>query len=59
LTADKSDNSAKSDNKTQYNLSKMMCEDFIMLDETIRPKVVYSVAYVRGGKPENAAIDIK
>ncbi len=59
LAADKSDNGAKSDNKTRLSLSKMTCEDFVMLDETIRPKVVYySVAYARGGKPEDAVIDI-
>jgi acid stress chaperone HdeA len=43
----------------QLNLSKMTCEEFVMLDEAIRPKVVYyGVAYARGGKPEDAVYDI-
>ncbi len=60
FAADKSNKIAKSDKKTQHHLSKMKCEDFLMLDETIRPKVVYyGVAYARGGKPEGAVIDIE
>ena len=54
------DKSAKSDKKTQHHLSKMTCEEFVMLDETIKPKVVYyGVAYARGGKPESAVIDVE
>ncbi len=50
----------KSDKKIQLSLSKMTCKEFVMLDETIRPKVVYyGVAYARGGKPEDAMIDIE
>ncbi len=54
------DKSAKSDKKTKHHLSKMTCEEFVMFDETIKPKVVYyGVAYARGGKPESAVIDVE
>lgn len=54
------DKSAKSDKKTKHHLSKITCEEFVMLDETSKPKVVYyGVAYARGGKPESAVIDVE
>ena len=41
-------------------LGKMSCEDFLALDETVKPKVVYfAVAYAKGGKPEAAVIDVE
>jgi hypothetical protein len=41
-------------------LSRMTCEDFLALDETFQPKVVYwAVAYGKGGKPEAAVLDVE
>jgi acid stress chaperone HdeA len=41
-------------------LSKWTCEDFLQIDESYRPKVVYwATAYGKGGKPESTAIDIE
>jgi acid stress chaperone HdeA len=41
-------------------LGKMTCEDFLAVDETIRPKVVYyAVAYAQGGTPEAAVLDVE
>jgi acid stress chaperone HdeA len=41
-------------------LGKMTCEDFLVLDDTVKPKVVYwAVAYARGGKPQAAVLDIE
>jgi len=43
----------------QKPLGKMTCEDFVAVDETIKPKLVYfAVAYAKGGKPEAAVLDI-
>jgi acid stress chaperone HdeA len=44
----------------QKPLGKMTCEDFLAIDETIKPKVVYyAVAYAKGGKPEAAVLDVE
>ena len=41
-------------------LAKMTCEDFLAVDETIQPKMVYwAVAYAQGGKPEAAMLDVE
>jgi len=41
-------------------LGKMTCEDFLAVDDTFKPKVVYwAVAYAKGGKPEAAVIDVE
>jgi hypothetical protein len=41
-------------------LGKMTCEDFLAVDDTVKPKVVYwAVAYAKGGKPEAAVIDVE
>jgi len=41
-------------------LGKMTCDDFLAIDDTIKPKVVYwAAAYGKGGKPENAVLDIE
>ena len=41
-------------------LGKMTCEDFLALDETVKPKAVYfAVAYAKGGKPEAAVLDVE
>ncbi|MBV8361251.1 MAG: HNS-dependent expression A [Deltaproteobacteria bacterium] len=41
-------------------LGKMTCEDFLAIDDTVKPKVVYwAVAYAKGGKPEAAVLDIE
>jgi acid stress chaperone HdeA len=41
-------------------LGKMTCQDFLAMDETVKPKVVYwAVAYAKGGKPEAAVLDVE
>ena len=41
-------------------LGKMTCEDFLLVEDTFKPKVVYwAVAYGKGGKPEAAVIDVE
>ena len=41
-------------------LGKMSCEDFIALDDSFKPKMVYwAVAYGQGGKPESAGINVE
>ena len=45
---------------TKKPLGKMTCEDFIGIEETFKPKVVYwAVAYGQGGKPESAGINVE
>src|SRR5215510_1404992 len=40
-------------------LGKMTCEDFIGLEESFKPKLVYwAVAYGQGGKPESAGVNV-
>ena len=44
----------------QKPLGKMTCEDYVALDESFKPKMVYwAVAYGQGGKPESAGINIE
>ncbi len=44
----------------QKPLGKMTCDDFLGIEESFKPKVVYwAVAYGKGGKPESAGIDIE
>ncbi len=39
-------------------LSKITCEDFIALDDVVKPKVVYwSEGFNSKGKPEDAVVD--
>jgi len=41
-------------------LGKMTCEEFLVLEDTFRPKVVYwAAAYGKGGKPEAAVLDVE
>jgi len=41
-------------------LGKMTCEDYIALDDSFKPKMVYwAVAYGQGGKPESAGINVE
>jgi acid stress chaperone HdeA len=41
-------------------LGKMTCEDFLGIEDSIKPKMVYwAVAYGKGGKPERAVIDVE
>jgi acid stress chaperone HdeA len=38
---------------------KMTCEDFIGLEDSFKPKIVYwAVAYGQGGKPESAGVNV-
>jgi len=40
-------------------LGKMSCEDFLGIEESFKPKVVYwAVAYGQGGKPESAGVNV-
>ena len=40
-------------------LGKMTCEDFLAIDDSFKPKVVYwAAAYGKGGKPEGAVLDV-
>src|SRR5262249_20210922 len=41
-------------------LGKMTCDDFLAIDESFKPKVVYwAAAYGKGGKPEAAVLDVE
>jgi len=41
-------------------LGKMTCEEFLVLEDTFKPKVVYwAAAYGKGGKPEAAVLDVE
>jgi acid stress chaperone HdeA len=41
-------------------LGKMSCADFLGIEDTFKPKVVYwAVAYGQGGKPESAGINVE
>ena len=41
-------------------LGKMTCEDFLVIEDTFKPKVVYwAAAYGKGGKPEAAVLDVE
>ena len=41
-------------------LGKMTCEDFLVIEDTFKPKVVYwAAAYGKGGKPEAAILDVE
>jgi len=45
---------------TKKPLGKMTCEDFLGIDDSIKPKMVYwAVAYGKGGKPQSAVIDVE
>jgi HdeA/HdeB family len=40
-------------------LGKLSCEEFVALDDVIKPQyVIASVAYTKGGKAKNAVVDI-
>lgn len=40
-------------------MGKLTCTEFLTLDEVAKPKYVYfATAYVKGGKPEDAVIDV-
>jgi len=44
----------------QKPLGKMTCEDFLAIDDSFKPKVVFwAVAYGKGGKPEAAVLDVE
>jgi len=58
LVANSSVAFAQSD-ATKKPLGKMSCEDFIGIEDTFKPKVVYwAVAYGQGGKPESAGVNV-
>ena len=41
-------------------LGKLTCEEFLGVDESFRPKMVYyAAAYSRGGAPEAAMLDVE
>jgi acid stress chaperone HdeA len=41
-------------------LGKITCEDFLAVDDSFKPKLVYfGVAYAKGGKPEAAVLDME
>ena len=41
-------------------LGKLTCEEFLAFDETFKPKVVYwAAAYGKGGRAENAVLDVE
>jgi len=41
-------------------LGKLTCEEFLAVDETFKPKMVYyAAAYGKGGKPEAAVLDVE
>jgi len=45
---------------TKKPIAKWTCEDFVGVDDTFKPKVVYwATAHAKGGKPETATIDIQ
>lgn len=47
------------DKATTKHLDKMTCEEYLGLDESIQPKVVYwAVAYGKSGEPKAAVIDV-
>ena len=40
-------------------LGKLTCEDFVAIDDVIKPQyVIAAVAYTKGGKAKNAVIDV-
>ena len=40
-------------------LGKLTCEDFVGIDDVIKPQyVIAAVAYTKGGKAKNAVIDV-
>ena len=41
-------------------LGKLTCEDFLGIEDSIKPKMVYwAVAYGKGGKPQSAILDVE
>jgi len=41
-------------------LTKLTCEEFLGVDESFKPKMVYwAAAYGKGGKPEAAVLDVE
>jgi acid stress chaperone HdeA len=56
-----SDKTAKSDKMAKGpSPAKMTCEDFVMLEDVAKPKVVYwAEGFDRKGKPEDATFDIE
>ena len=45
---------------TKKPLGQMTCEDFLGIDDSIKPKMVYwAVAYGKGGKPQSAVLDVE
>jgi acid stress chaperone HdeA len=50
--------SAKADS-VKKSLGKLTCEDFIGIDDVIKPQyVIAAVAYTKGGKAKNAVIEV-
>jgi hypothetical protein len=40
-------------------LGKLACEDFIGIDDVVKPQIVIAaVAYTKGGKAKNAVIEV-
>ena len=45
---------------TKKPLGTMTCEDFLGIEDSIKPKMVYwAVAYGKGGKPQSAILDVE
>jgi acid stress chaperone HdeA len=41
-------------------VAEWTCEDFLVMDDQFKPKVVYwATAYAKGGKPEASVVDIE
>src|SRR5262245_2918299 len=41
-------------------LGKLTCEEFLAVEESFKPKLVYyAAAYGKGGKPEAAVLDVE
>jgi len=56
----KSNADAGTTGKANAMTGKMMCEEFLSLDEVTRPKVVYwAEGYTKKGKPQDAVFDVE
>ena len=58
--ADESPNNSSNTKNKGTKPAKMSCEEFIALDDTVKPKVVYwAEGFNRKGNPEDAVVDIE
>jgi hypothetical protein len=57
---EKPNNDAATAGKAKPMSGKMMCEEFLSLDEVTRPKVVYwAEGFTKKGKPQDAVFDVE